>query len=167
MCHWVLSSETKWAWAPRGLSSFHSWLVWRKLYHCIVYQSMIDEGRIGDILCYYKSCCPFPTMLCVFCRIPNSREVRVRRLGLGPHCAGAGLSWQQPGPAWPVATRAQRHKEQLYSERSWAANKCPERGWQWPGRHVRHCQRPGVMSVWLMMRVSSAQAAKCPSEVSV
>ena len=97
MCHWVLSSETKWAWAPRGLSSFHSWLVWRKLYHCIVYQSMIDEGRIGDILCYYKSCCPFPTMLCVFCRIPNSREVRVRRLGLG---------WadNSPGPPgqWPL-----------------------------------------------------------------
>ena len=59
---------------------------------------------------------------------------------LGPHCDGAGLT---TALASAVASRAQRHKHSLSNftlreaELRIGANKCPERGCQCVGRHVR------------------------------
>ena len=56
----------------------------------IVYQSMFDERkrRIGDILCYYKSCCPFPHN--VMCFLQNSEFPGSQSEATG---AGATLCW--------------------------------------------------------------------------
>ena len=84
---------------------------------------------------------------------------------LGPHCDGARLT---TALASAVASRAQRHKHSLSNftlrEKLRSQQVLRERlpvGWE-------ACQRPSCdVSVIFMMCVMSAEAEKCPSEVSV